>query len=394
MKQLKEDLKIGDWKLDKELGSGGQGTVWKVRYTKDKHSPPVALKLCAPDADIKGRARFAKEIAILKEQNDPGIVRVRGSGEFEGQPYYVMELASASLERVIDAKTAGTRLVRDSGALLLMFLRQACRALANLHARGILHRDIKPANVLLMLDPPEPMRAVLADLGLATAEAEQGQLTAEHEVVGTPAYRAPESLMGKHIAASDVYSFGKTIEFVFTRGLPSGIGPGQCSRSPSFSSELWDYLDVVLSKACAFDPALRFQNAQELFDALPEGMVVRSAPGKALQTRADTTLTNPEIVTLAQIIADCPTATSWISINALRLESALSKYEFSMALQRLGELDLIESREETGRHDTHTSYRQTDAGYQWAGSHTTEVTAARSRDSEPTAATPEADIPF
>ncbi|MBK9263138.1 MAG: protein kinase [Polyangiaceae bacterium] len=149
-----------------------------------------------------------------------------------------------------------------------------------MHARGILHRDIKPANVLLMLDPPDPMRAVLADLGVATPEAEQGQLTATHEVVGTPAYRAPESLMGKHTAASDVYAFGKTIEFVFARGLPSGMGPGQCSRSPIFSSQLWDCLDEVLRKACSFDPAQRFQNASELFNALPEGMIVRSVPGK------------------------------------------------------------------------------------------------------------------
>lgn len=391
MQPLKQNAKIGDWSLDKELGSGGQGTVWKVRYTKDKHSPPGALKLCS-GADPKGRARFIKEIAILREQNDPGIVRVRDAGEFEGSPYYVMEFASASLDRVIIAETAGTRLVRESGTLLLKFLREACKALANLHARGILHRDIKPANVLLMLEPPDPMRAVLADLGVATPEAEQGQLTAAHEVVGTPAYRAPESLMGKHTAASDVYAFGKTIEFVFARGLPSGMGPGQCSRSPIFSNELWDYLDHVLQKACAFDPAQRFQNAQELLNALPEGMVVRSAPGKELRTRADTTLTKPEIVTLAQVIADCPTESESMSAYELRRGSSLSAYEFSLALRRLGELGLVEATEEFDRDERYTGFRPTDAGVRWAQSHAPEVEAAIGRNSN--TSSNGADIPF
>src|SRR5436190_586419 len=114
MQTLKKNSSVGDWILDKELGSGGQGVVWKVRYSGDKHSPPAALKICS-DPSAKARSRFAREVALQREQQDPGIMCVRDTGEHNGAPYYVMELATVSLDRVITGDTAGTRLVRESG---------------------------------------------------------------------------------------------------------------------------------------------------------------------------------------------------------------------------------------------------------------------------------------
>src|SRR5215467_4574312 len=112
MELLQKKSIIGDWLLEKELGVGGQGAVWKVRYLHDKHSPPAALKICA-NADTKARARFAREVAFQKEQTDPGIVRIRDVGDHNGAQFYVMELASTSLDRVVTADTAGARLVRE-----------------------------------------------------------------------------------------------------------------------------------------------------------------------------------------------------------------------------------------------------------------------------------------
>lgn len=90
----------------------------------------------------------------------------------------VMELASTSPDRIRLGETAGIGLLRESGAVRLGFLRQACEAVASHHAHDIVHRDLKPCNILLMLDAPDPMRAVIADLGIASSVKDQGKLTA------------------------------------------------------------------------------------------------------------------------------------------------------------------------------------------------------------------------
>ncbi len=392
-----KNSRIGDWVVDKAIGSGGQGSVWKVRYSEDRHSPPAALKMCT-DVTPKGLARFRQELALLREQNDPGIVRVRDSGEHGGAPYFVMEYASTSLERIVLADLAGTRLVRESGTLLLMFLRQACQALSSLHAKGILHRDIKPGNILLMLDPPEPMRALLADLGVATLEHDQGNLTAAHEVVGSPQYRAPESLMGKHAPASDVYSFGKTIEFVFSGGLPSNMGPGKCSRSRLFSAELWDRLDNVLARACAYNPEDRFQTARELNDALPDFIVTElsASPSRTSNSASDTTLSPPELITLAQLIAECSMPSEWSGLYYVRSRTKLGAYDFSLALRRLMDLGLIESRDgETFNGSTAIELRPSDSGVRWAHANGSLIFAAQEEDSAARKTSDgEEDLPF
>lgn len=120
-------------------------------------------------------------------------------------------------------------LILESRELLVRFVREACEAVAHLHANGVIHRDIKPSNVLLFLDPPEPMRAAIADLGIAAGEFDLGVLTATHEIVGTPAFRAPESLSGSYTTRSDVYSLGKTMEVVLNRGGSVTMGPVKSS---------------------------------------------------------------------------------------------------------------------------------------------------------------------
>src|SRR5688500_1080493 len=98
-KSYAKDDTIGRWQLIKELGSGGQGTVWRAKCLGEKHSPPGAVKICS-DPSEKARARFAREVDLLRSQDHPGIVRVRDVGEQGGVPYFVMDLATTSFERV------------------------------------------------------------------------------------------------------------------------------------------------------------------------------------------------------------------------------------------------------------------------------------------------------
>lgn len=259
--ELKQKLTVGNWRLQHRLGQGGQGVVWKARYTKSPHSPPATIKFCESDAE-GAIARFNRELELLKEQSHPGIIAIRDEGEHEGHPYFVMDLASTSMQGVLEATTAGTRLLRESPAVLLVLFRQACEAVAHLHAGGVLHRDIKPHNILLKLDPPDPMRALLADLGIASHEDQQDSLTKTREVVGTPEYRAPEALMpGGHSPASDVYSLGKTLEAVLAGRTPVHMGAQPLPRQPSLTEELWGAVDAVIARACEFNPGARYQDA-------------------------------------------------------------------------------------------------------------------------------------
>ena len=326
--ELKKRDNIGDWQLERLLGSGGQGHVWAVRYLKDKHSAPGALKICLDPTD-KARTRFMQEVDLLRSHTHEGIVRVRDVGEHLDFPFFVMERANTTLQDVAAAQTTGTRLICESRELLFRFLRQACTAVAHLHSKGVLHRDLKPSNVLLMLNPPEPTRAVLADFGIASVEADQGKLTATHESIGTPSFRAPEALTGHHTTRSDVYSMGKTIEAVINRTTTLGMGPGKCLRDTSLTDDFWDALDAVLENACNFDPNQRYEDAQTLLEALPVPVLGQGTAGsKRIKSPKVTIVLNVSArVTLFEIIGECLTPKEYAPLYRLNHQSCLSNYQ-------------------------------------------------------------------
>lgn len=98
--------RIGDWNLEKQIGAGGQGEVWLVRYTESRHSPPGALKICT-SSEEKARARFQREAEFLKAYSHLNIVKLRDGGEHEGASYYVMECATVSMESILSPTSGG-----------------------------------------------------------------------------------------------------------------------------------------------------------------------------------------------------------------------------------------------------------------------------------------------
>lgn len=386
---------VGSWRLEKELGAGGQGTVWRVRYIKDKHSAPGALKICTSTSE-KARRRFQQEIELLRAQSHPNIVRVRDSGEHGQLPYFVMELATTTLGHVTTADTAGTRLILESREVAFRIIRQACAAIAHMHSSNILHRDIKPSNILLMLDPPEPMRAVVADLGIATNEIDQGKLTATHEMIGTPAFRAPESLTGKHTTRSDVYSLGKTIEALLNRATPTQLGPCSCLRDQQLTDDLWDVLDGVLARATAFDPGARFEDAGALLEALPTvvlGLNNRDAPQFPAQRRTTISLTVAERATLWDFISECPATDSRINLAYVQRRCRVKDYHFSLSVRRLEDIGFLQTfTEYDSDGDKYTLVSPSQAAITWAHEHSDEMTSAIAEITPK--ATSDGDIPF
>lgn len=313
---LQKGQTIGKWRLECPLGEGGQAAVWSVKHNKEHHSQPGAVKICK-DLSQKAVERFRQEIRLLREHQHLGIVTVRDEGVHQERPFFVMERATTTLEKAIKGETEGTRLLQESPALMLELFGNACRAIAFLHSNGVLHRDIKPSNILLFLSPREPMRAVISDLGIGSNEDEQGQLTATHESIGTPIYRAPEVAHGRHTKTSDVYSLGKTLEHVLTRKVPPAPGPGRCSRDARMSDALFDELDGVLQKACHIDPVGRYRDAGEFVSAFPTFVLTTTSSQVTTPSGSDS-LSKDEQMVLKKVIGYCPTESDIVGVWQLQ----------------------------------------------------------------------------
>jgi serine/threonine protein kinase len=166
---------------------GGFSSVWL--YRDDELRSDVAVKALADNwaqrEDV--RDRFLEEARILRAADSDHVVRVYDIGEADGTPYFVMTYADRGT--VADLLKEG----RVELERVVSLVRQAGDGLAVLHAKGVVHRDIKPQNLLLASDGMGRERLMVADLGVAKALIHASGLT---DVVGTPAYMAPEQAIG------------------------------------------------------------------------------------------------------------------------------------------------------------------------------------------------------
>jgi serine/threonine-protein kinase len=184
------------------LGRGGMGEVYRADDLR--LGQPVALKFL-PDAvatDPVRLAQFHNEVRTARQVSHQNICRVYDIGEVEGQLYLSMEYVDGE-----DLATSLRRIGRFPEDKALDIARQLCAGLAAAHERGVIHRDLKPANV--MLDNAGKVRVM--DFGLAAVGA------VEDIRVGTPAYMAPEQLLGQEVTArSDIFALGLVLYELFT----------------------------------------------------------------------------------------------------------------------------------------------------------------------------------
>lgn len=209
-------LQVGPYRLLRELGSGGMGSVWLAERVDGGLKRPVALKL--PRASwTRGLAeRMARERDILASLDHPHIARIHDAGlDEQGRPYLALEYVAGE---PIDAHCR--RLGLPTAARLLLLL-QVARAVAHAHARLVVHRDLKPANILVT--PEGQVR--LLDFGIAKLM--EGELAPETELTAfagralTLAYASPEQIRGEPIGtASDVYSLGVVAYELLTGSRP------------------------------------------------------------------------------------------------------------------------------------------------------------------------------
>jgi serine/threonine-protein kinase len=288
--QLAEGKIIADrFRLVRELGVGGMGSVWLAHHVG--LDTPCAVKFIHAEVatmpDI--RARFEREAKAAAQLRSSHVVQILDYGVWDSVPYIAMEF--------LEGEDLGERLKR-CGRLspheTVLIISQVARALTKAHAAGLIHRDLKPENIFLVPEDDHEIAKVL-DFGIAKTHGPvlDNATTKAGALLGTPHYMSPEQAQGTKTIdyRSDLWSLavlafqcitgklpfnsealGDLILHIIVNPLPvpSHIVP---DVPPTF--------DVWWARAAAREPAQRFQSAKELADALAValGVTVALQPG-------------------------------------------------------------------------------------------------------------------
>ena len=233
-------LIAGRYRLVRELGSGGMGTV--VLAEDERLRRPVAIKRMHPEGPADAIERFRREARLGASLNHRNLVTTYDAIVEGDHVMIVMEyVPGPSLaEALRDGPLEPARAVG--------ILRDVAAALDDAHSHGVLHRDVKPANILLAPDG----RAMLADLGVATA-VESTKITVAGGVIGTAAYLAPEQFDGGETTeASDVYALAAVAyEMLAGRRARAGRTPLEIARAAAAGPADLRELDPTIPEAVA-----------------------------------------------------------------------------------------------------------------------------------------------
>jgi eukaryotic-like serine/threonine-protein kinase len=212
---------VGPYRLVRELGRGGMGSVWLAERVDGLIDRPLALKLPHVIGSFPGLAeRMVRERAILAALNHPHIARLYDAGLDEhGQPYLALEyIEGRPLDVYCRCGNNGQPL--DLRARLRLLV-QVANAVAYAHGQLIVHRDLKPANIMVTAEG----YVRLLDFGIAKilddGAARDGALTDFGPSALTPDYASPEQLRSEPLTvAADVYALGVLLYELLTGRLP------------------------------------------------------------------------------------------------------------------------------------------------------------------------------
>jgi len=205
---------VGAWRLIRELGQGGMGTVWLAERADGAYSTQVAIKFVrGAFGSAELERRFRAERQILADLRHPGIARlVDGGTAPDGTPFLVMEYVEGE-----SITSYAARHHLDLRQRLALFC-SVCAAVQHAHRALVVHRDIKPSNILVS----EGGVVKLVDFGIAKLLADDagGETTAPFSLM-TPSYASPEQIRGERVTvATDVYSLGVVFYELLTGAQP------------------------------------------------------------------------------------------------------------------------------------------------------------------------------
>jgi serine/threonine-protein kinase len=278
MEPVSGETLAGKYRLVRELGRGGMGSVWVAEHVTLKS--PVAIKIIQPAvaADPMALARFLREAQAAASLRSPHVVQILDHGVDNGTPFIAMEL--------MEGEPLSARLERQgklSPAETSRYVTHIARAIGRAHAAGIVHRDLKPDNVFLVRNDDEEVAKVL-DFGIAKANlfgGSAGTATVTGTLLGTPYYMSPEQTGASSLVdhRTDIWALG-----VITCECLTGRRPFEgetltrlllaiCERpmpQPSRIAPVPVGFDAWFARACAREPAHRFESAKDAAMALRE----------------------------------------------------------------------------------------------------------------------------
>jgi eukaryotic-like serine/threonine-protein kinase len=265
------------YRLERQLGKGGMGSVWLAEHLALRSWVAVKLMDPAIAATPEGAERFRREAQAAASLRSAHVVQVLDYGVHEQTPFLVMELLQGeSLAACLGREQ------RLTPARTLSIMTQVARALGRAHAAGIVHRDLKPDNVFLVKEDDQELVKIL-DFGIAKTPPARfgGMETRTGVTMGTPYYMSPEQAEGKRAVdfRTDLWAMA-----VITSECMTGVRPfdgstyGElllniCARPiapPSSHGLALPGFDAWFAKATSRDAEQRFTSAQELVSSFAE----------------------------------------------------------------------------------------------------------------------------
>ncbi len=289
---VKKVSQLGDFKLVKNLGLGGMGTVYLA--TQVSLDRKVALKTLSKEFSKKEDfvKRFIREARSMARLQHPNIVQVYAADSAHGIHYAAIEFIDGrSMQNWMDEK----KRLSVGDALYVTLVCAA--ALKHAHDENMIHRDIKPDNILVTSKGV----VKVADFGLAKALDEDVSMTQSGTGLGTPLYMAPEQARNaKHVdKRSDIYALGSTLYYFLTGELPFtgsttlelilAKEKGQFKAARKINTEVPERLDLMIDKMMAKDPGHRYADCGEIIRDL-QGLNLANSSLSFIQGAAATVI--------------------------------------------------------------------------------------------------------
>ena len=300
---------LGRYRVERTLGQGGMGLVLAARHLELGELFAIKLMLASTVDNPDGVERFLREARATARLKGEHVARVFDVGRLEdGTPYMVMEyLEGGDLRKLVQMR--GPLPVEEA----VLYVLQACDAIAEAHALGIIHRDLKPSNLLLIRRPNGSPCVKVIDFGISKMMTPgAAELTSTGAMLGSPQYMPPEQILhfNRADARSDVWALGVVLYQLVTGRLPFDSPGSTLSEQPALPSahrpDLPAWIDAVAVRCLEKTTERRFQSIDDLAAALRAQSVAAVAAAPHALALADTVRKPPQALPPAEDRASTP----------------------------------------------------------------------------------------